>query len=105
MEEKIKRLANNISMSFSNFSKMYAETLNATTLIMETDTELAKLSSWDFVHAFRPTAKAMAEMLSDPYTESYLRFAKEAKEMLARGDDPVEVLWHFDIRLEKMRRD
>ena len=69
MIEELKRLANRISANFSDFRHWYVSTLNSATKVMEIENEMAKLSSYTFVSAFRPVAKSMAEMLPYPNTE------------------------------------
>lgn len=90
-------------VGFIGMKTSFNSTLNALTEINEKENEMAKVSSWDFVGAFRNTAKELSEMLPEPYKESYMRFADEAIEMLAGGKDPAEVLWHFDLKLIRMR--
>ena len=100
------KLTNRISKDFAIFRHDYITNLNNMTRVLEIENRMACLTShgYSFVSAFRPTAKSIAEMLPASNTETYIHLANEAIEMLARGDDPAEVLWHFDLKLERMKK-
>lgn len=103
IKEKMRDISKRYLVGLIGWENDFYNTSTAYIKITEKETELAKVSSWDFVIAFRNTAKSLSEMLPEPNKESYIRFADEAIEMLAGGKDPAEVLWHFDLKLIRMR--
>lgn len=104
IQETMKDISNRCIVGFETMKASYNYQLKVLTDVMEKENEMAKLSNWSFVDAFRVTARTLAETLPEPNTESYIRFANEAIEMLARGNDPAEVLWYFDLKLERMKK-
>ena len=103
LREKMQDISKRCMVGFIGMKTSFNSTLKDWTEINNKEIELAKVSSWDFVCAFRNTAKELSEMLPEPNKESYILFANEAIEMLAGGKDPAEVLWHFDLKLIRMR--
>lgn len=83
--------------------KGYAQAIQDCADYNEMKNRLASLSNYVFADAFFYTAKQIAAGRSGPNKETIKALCDEAMEMLASGTEPVEVLWHFDILLEKER--
>lgn len=95
---------NKISAMYNVASACFVHTLETSTKIMAAENRLAALSSRAFADAFRPTAKAISEMLPALNTETYLSLVDQACEMLASGEDQTDVLLHFDVMMFKLKK-
>lgn len=98
--EKLKTNLESITASCVVTFKKFTSSLNDFTKTLDAENELAKFSNWTFVDAFRPIAKALSEFLP----RSYISFVNEAIDMVKNWDDPVDVLWFFDMKLDRTKR-
>ena len=67
----------------------------------EMKNKVASLSDYRFADAFFYTANRIAASRTAPNKETLRELCDKAMEMLASGTEQAEVLWYFDILLEK----
>ncbi len=63
----------------------------------QAENRLATFSSWGFVRVFSSVATELSEIEGN----SYVFYLQEAEKMLLKGEDPADVLWHFEKRLTR----
>lgn len=64
---------------------------------VQAENRLATFSSWGFVRVFGGVAAELSKIESN----SYVFYLEEAEKMLLKGEDPADVLWHFEKRLTR----
>lgn len=104
MELKKSDVAKQIASLIKYTSQYYTKELSAMTRILESENELAKYSSMDFVIALRPILKELSAMDIEPFRDVYMWYLDEAKEMVLSGQDLADILSYFDMKLVRMRR-
>lgn len=84
--------------------KYYAQKFADISAIMESENELAKFSSMNFVTVLRPVLKELSSMEIEPSSVVYKSYLDEAKTMVLEGQELVDVLSYYDMRLITKRR-
>lgn len=82
----------------------YTQRLTEITEILESENELAKFSSIDFVAVLRPVLRELSSMEIKPFSEMYKSYLDEAKMMVLEGQDLADILSYYDMRLVRKRR-
>lgn len=71
---------------------------------MESENELVKFSSMDFVTALRPVLKELSSMEVEPFSEVYKSYLDEVKMMVLEGRELADVLSYYGMRLVRERK-
>lgn len=81
----------------------YTQKLTDITEILESENELAKFSSMNFVTVLRPVLKELSSMETEPFSEVYKSYLDEAKMMMLEGNELADVLSYYDMKLARKR--
>lgn len=81
-------------------SELFFAQLKDHTELLACENRIASLSNHSVAHELMNTIKRLSYCYSGPGIDTIKKLSKEACQMLARGDSPQEVLWHFDLLLE-----
>ena len=71
--------------------------------ILESENELAKFSSMDFVTVLRPVLRELSSMKVEPFSVAYKSYLDDAKLLVLEGWDLSDVLNYYDMRLIRER--
>ena len=104
IKDRLKSLGTQLVALVTPAFASMTEAINEYTKICEADNQLASVSSYDFVWAFKDTAMAICECRTTPNTETYISLCDEAMKRLISGDEQADVLCYFDLLLEKERK-
>ncbi len=77
----------------------YTQRLTDITEILESENELAKFSSMNFVTVLRPVLKKLSSMEAESFSEVYKSYLDEAKMMVLEGNELADVLSYYDMKL------
>lgn len=71
--------------------------------VLESENELAKFSSMDFVTVLRPVLRELSSMEVEPFSDVYKSYLDDAKLLVLEGWELSDVLNYYDMRLVRKR--
>ena len=77
-----------------------ANRLDEANKILEAENALAKVSNYDFVFVFKSVAQELSKVTAIPYIEWLIM----ARDKLMQGKEQADVLYYFDLQLERYKR-
>ena len=82
-------------------SELFFAQLKDYTELLACENRIASLSNHSVAHELMNTIKKLSYCYLDPCMDTIKELSNKACHMLAKGDSPQEVLWYFDLLLEK----
>ena len=82
----------------------YTQRLTDITEVFESENELAKFSSMDFVTVLRPVLRELSSMEAEPFSIVYRSYLDDAKTMILEGQELADVLSYYDMKLARQKR-
>lgn len=103
IKNKLHEVASQLVSLVKYVPRYYGQRLEEITHILEAENELARVSNTEFVFAIRPVLRELSYMKIEPFSIAYKYYIEKVKLDILKGQELVDILNKYDIKLFEMK--